>query len=277
MWKLYDDLYIGIPSGVRIDGCVIGENWVTVRANGNIGIARMLEEPKHQGSEYIGKYLRDTGCHLWWKDLTEAAVGVAALNAWYNTPERVAGLKGVCENEYESADNIAVIGCCPGFAKSGLDAKIFDLPMSEEVDGAVYSEIAQADYIVISADAITTKALPALLDMAGEDANVIIDGPSAPASALFFAFDMPVKKVCGVYRRFDNTMEDAALLNLKDIAPGTLPFAIAPQPLARVHEQENIKNFKSSPYKASKFNQDRFTAWQGKEYDHSVWSEIYKG
>ena len=80
MWKLYDDLYIGIPSGITIDGCIIGDKWVTVRANGNIGVARMLEKPCLDGKDFIGAYLRDTGCHLRWDSLTRAAVGVAALN-----------------------------------------------------------------------------------------------------------------------------------------------------------------------------------------------------
>jgi hypothetical protein len=45
MWKLYDDLYIGIPSGITITGVTIGRFWTTVRANGNIGIARTLAPP----------------------------------------------------------------------------------------------------------------------------------------------------------------------------------------------------------------------------------------
>lgn len=278
MWKLYDDLYIGIPSGITIDGCIIGDKWVTVRANGNIGVARMLEKPCLDGKDFIGAYLRDTGCHLRWDSLTRAAVGVAALNAWYNTPERVEALGGNAPFSYGCpGKKVAVVGDCPAFERSGASGDRFPLPMAPDFDRAAYEALRSYDCVVVSGDALTTRALPCLLDIVGEDGCVVLDGASVPASALFFAFDMPIRRINGLCRRFDNTMENAARLNLPDLSPGTTPFSIAPREVKRVHEQENLKNFLSSPYSASKFNQDRFAAWEGKPYDKEAWSPIFKG
>lgn len=278
MWKLYDDLYIGIPSGITIDGCVIGDEWVTVRAAGSIGIARMLEKPCRSGDEFIGAYLRDTACHLHWDSLTKAAVGVAALNAWYNTPERVAGLDGKGEFGYTHVPEhrAAVVGECPCFAKSGFAAEAFPLPMDKDFDRAAYAALKDFDVVIVSGDALTTCALPGLLEIVGEGGKVVLDGVSVPASALFFAFDMPIRRINGYYRRFDNTMETAARLGLRDIEPGMLPFTVVPQELHRVVESDAAKRFTSSPYQASKFNPQAFNKWEGYDYDKAEWSKIFK-
>lgn len=279
MMKLLDDLYIGIPSNLRIDGCVIGNKWVTVRANGNVGVARMLEAPSHKGEEFGGKWLRDVGGHLYWDDLTKAAVGMAAINAYHNTPERIANFDGAALCDYSECDGkkTAVVGECPIFAMSGKSADAFDLPMFPDFDKAAYEALKGYDIVVISADTLTTRALPGLLDIIGEDGYVIIDGISAPASALFFAFDMPVKKVNGYFCRFDYTMEDAARHDLEHVEAGLYTFSICPLEVPYVHEHERMKNFNDSPYSAWSFNNSFGSDWGGKEYDKASFDKIYKG
>lgn len=279
MMKLLDDLYIGIPSDMRIENCVIGKNWVTVRSGGNVGIARMLEEPRHRGEEFGGKWLRDIGGHLYWHDLTEAAVGMAAINAWHNTPERIADLEAAGDCSYEECDGkkTAVVGECPFFSESGKSGDAFPLPMSPDFDKKEYEKLQKYDVVLISADALTTKAMPALLEIIGEEGYVIVDGVSAPASATLFAFNMPVKKINGYYRRFDYTMEDAARLDLVSIRPGTLPFSVTPIQIPFLHEQERLRKFDNSPYQSASFNNSFGSDWQGEEYDRSSWSPIYKG
>lgn len=278
MWKLYDDLYIGIPSGITIDGCVIGSEWVTVRAGGGIGMARMLETPRLSGEEFIGAYLRDTGCHMRWDSLTRAAVGVAALNAWYNTPERVAGLDGQGAFPYFHVPEhrAAVVGDCPFLTQSGQHADAFPLPMDKDFDRGAYDALRGYDVVIVSGDALTTRALPGLLDIVGESGKVVLDGVSVPASALFFAFDMPIRRVNGYYRRFDNTMENAARLGLRNIEPGMLPFSIAPQKVTHIVDGDAVKRFAASPYQASKFNPRAFNPWDGYDYDKAAWSKIFK-
>ena len=192
MWKLYDDLYIGIPSGIRIESCVTGKYWTAVRANGNVGIAKTLELPENPerfAASFTGSYLRDTANHMKWDNLARAAVGVAAMNAWYNTAERAEGLGG---NSPAGSfpDNTAYVGSYP--AESA-----FPLPMSPDFGLMGFERLRDYSAVVISGEALITRALPKLLDIIGEGGNVILDGYSLPCTALFFAFDMPVRELRG--------------------------------------------------------------------------------
>ena len=192
-WKLYDDLYIGIPSGIKIDGCEIDAEWTKVRANGNVGFAKTLELPKNPAefaAAFKGMYLRETGCHMKWDSLARSAVGVAAINAWHNTKERALSLG--CATPVDASGKTAYVGNYEG-------ANVFALPMSPEFDVKGYERLREYDKTVIASDALTTRALPKLLDIVGEGGNVIMDGPSLPCSPLFFAFGMPVRELHGYY------------------------------------------------------------------------------
>jgi hypothetical protein len=249
MWKLYDDLYIGIPSGITIDSVTIGRVWTTVRANDNIGIARTLavpDDPAGFAFRFAGKYLRDTGCHLRWDMPAAASVGVAALNAWYNTAERVEGLEGIRTAE-PFAGKTAYVG-----VREGADA--FPLPDGPDFDAAAYAGLADYDNVVVASEALITRALPKLLDIVGENSNVILEGYSLPASALFFAFDMPVRELRGFYPRFVDTIEACALKDIADPAPGALSFCIRPVKLTKIHETEKARAALDSPYRAAQFN-----------------------
>ena len=292
MMKLYDDLYIGIPSNIRINSCVIGEKWVTVRSNGTVGMAKVLEKPTHDGAEFGGKWLRDIGGHLYWHDLTEAAVGVAALNAWYNSPEHIKMMNPWYDTDthkkfYESLEKddysycdgkkVAVVGDCPFFTLAGKTGDKFDLPFGEKIDEAKYGALKDYDVVIISADALTTKSMCALIEIIGEDGYVVVDG-LAPAAQCFFAWDMPVKRINGYFQRFDYTMEDAARLNLDDINPGVYSFSIDKFPADFFyHEQEAATNFLNGPYRASEFNPKFTYDWKGKEYNHDEWDPLFKG
>lgn len=167
--RLYDELYIGIPSGIRIEGCVIGEKWTKVLANGNIGIAKTIEMPENAqelAASFVGKFLRDAAGHLYWPTLAHASVGVAAMNAWYNTRDRAEALSPAA-----------------------------DAPEIENVK-------------VISADTLITRELPKLLEEAGEGANIVLEGESLPCSALFFATDYPIRELRGCYAKSPESAED---------------------------------------------------------------------
>ena len=291
MWKLYDDLYIGIPSGILVEGCVVGKTWTVVRANGNIGLARTLgsvDGASAYATGFLGQPLREVANHLLWKTPVRASVGMAALNCWYNTADRVAGLDGKVEGTIElpvafadeaAGKRVALVGDLP-WVEAALAEKCtltkLPCPAGEEPDEETKAALPQADYIYISSDAITMKAIPALLDLVPEGAKVSLTGPSVPAAPVFFAWDMPIHNLTGFYPRFDNTVEAAALLDLEDLTPGMLPFSIAPQEIHRIYESDASQRFAGSPYKASAFN-SRFTPWDGRDCDKSKWSPIFKG
>ena len=200
MWNLYDDLYIGIPSGIRIDSCIIGKDWTAVRANGNIGVAKTLElpgDPEKLAASFTGAYLRETASHLKWNNLTLAGVGVAAMNAWYNTAGRAEALG--------------------------------DSPDSPAPDDS-------RDMAVLASEALITRALPMFLDIDCENCSVIIEGYSLPCSALFFSFDLPVREIHGFYTRQPDSMEAYEAKDIDRIISGALPFTVRFSKILEIRE-----------------------------------------
>ncbi len=249
MWKLYDELYIGIPSGILITGCVVGEKWTTVRINGNIGIARTLGVPENAfgfAVQFVNQPLRDTACHLRWDSPARASVGVAALNAWYNTADRAMGLNGL-RSPSELVGKTAYVGdySC---------GDVYAVPESPDFDRSGYMALAEYDNVVIAGEALITRALPGLLEIIGEDGKAVLEGPSLPLSALFFSFGSPVREIRGIYSQFADTVEGYAIKNVSDLAPGVLPFSVVPSKVEKIHESEQLLKAINSPYKAVKFN-----------------------
>lgn len=284
MWNLYDELYIAIPSGILVEGCVVGKLWTTVRANGNIGVARTLGctdgDLNALAQSMIGQPLREVANWLKWDNLTRASIGVAAMNAYYNTEERIQALSApvpacCCGLEGKT---VSIIGELPEVADALKDCcavKTLPLPENEQL-GTAYEAAMADDYVFISGDALTNRTLPALLALAGQDTRVSLSGVSVPAAPVLFAFGNPLHDLSGVYAHFDTTVEAAAKLDLKDLTPGTLPFRITPIKVQRVHEQAEVTRYKASPYKASAFN-SAFNPWEGREHDSGTWSPIFKG
>ena len=221
MWKLYDDLYVGIPSGIRITGCVIGKFWTTVRIDGNVGMARTMEmpdDPKGFAAKFVGKFLRDAAGHIYWDSMARASVGVAALNAWYNTQAKVESLEGAKEPGTLSG-KVAYVGNYDG-------ADVFPLPMGPDFDLAKYKGLTGYNNVVISSDALITRSVPKLLDIIGESGNAVLEGYSLPATALFFAFGMPIRELRGHYPRVIDTVEALAISDIADPSSRMQKFSI---------------------------------------------------
>ena len=284
MWNMYDELYIGIPSGILVEGCVVGKLWTTVRANGNIGVARTLGETDGDlnalGQSMIGQPLREVANWLKWDNLVLASIGVAALNAFYNVAQRVEALDAPPAFQGElCGKKVAIIGELPNLEaglKDCADLTVLPLPCCSKCIGDEYDAAMAGDFVFISGDALTNQTLPALLAKVGADTKVSLAGISVPAAPVLFAFGNPIHNLSGVYSRFDTPVESAAKLDLKDLAPGTLPFSVNPRKVQRLHESAEVSRYVGSPYKASVFN-CAFNPWEGKDYDKSTWSPLFKG
>lgn len=284
MWNFYDELYMGIPSGIRVEGCVIGKLWTTVRANGNIGVARTLgaaddTDLSALAQSVIGMHLRDVANVLKWNSLLRASVGVAAMNAFYNRPDRVKELSAppAFRNEL-GGKQVVVIGDLPNLEaglKDGCDLTVLPLPEDKDL-GAGYAEAMKADFVFVSGDALINRTLPALLAQVGENTKVSLSGVSVPAAPVLFAFGNPIHNLSGVFTVIPTTVECAAKLDQPDLAPGTQAFSVNPVKPRYLHEQTATTRFAASPYKAAAFN-SAFNPWEGKEYDQSIWSPIFKG
>ncbi len=283
MWNFYDELYMGIPSGIRVEGCVVGKLWTTIRANGNIGVARTLGaadvDLNALAQSMIGMHLRDVANVLKWNSLVRASIGVAAMNAFYNRADRVKAQSAppAFQNEL-CGKNVVVIGELPNLEaglKDGCDLTVLPLPESKEL-GAGYAEAMKADFVFISGDALINRTLPALLAEVGENTKVSLAGASVPAAPVLFAFGNPIHNLSGIYAAIDTTVESAARFDLPDLTPGTEAYSINPVQPQYLHEQTATTRFAASPYKAAAFN-SAFNPWEGKDYDKSIWSPIFKG
>ncbi len=283
MWNLYDELYMGIPSGILVEGCVVGKLWTTVRANGNIGIAHTLGDTDIDlnalGQSMIGQPLREVANWLKWDDLIRASIGVAALNAFYNRADRAEALNAPPAFQEElCGKRVAIIGELPNL-EAGLrgcaELTVLPLPESKGQEDA-YDAVLNGEFVFISGDALTNRTLPALLAKVGPNTRVTLAGVSVPAAPVLFAFGNPIHNLSGVYSRFDATVEAAARQDLPDLAPGTLPFSVNPVKPQRLHESPEVTRYKGSPYKAAVFN-CAFNPWAGKDYDQSTWSPLFKG
>lgn len=282
MWNFYDELCTGIPSGIRVEGCVVGKLWTVVRADGNIGIARTLGDTNVDlnalGQSVIGLHLRDVANQMKWKSTIHASIGVAAMNAFYNRADRIgASAPPAFEGEL-CGKKVAVIGELPNLAanlKDCCDLTVLPLPESKELS-AEYESALQGDLVFISGDALINQTLQALLAKVGEHTKVSLAGVSVPAAPVLFAFGNPVHNLSGVYAKIVTTVEAAARFDLADVTAGVSSFSINPRKPVRLHENIEVSRYSASPYKASKFN-SAFNPWEGKDYDHSTWSPIFKG
>ena len=104
MWELYDALLAGLPRGGTISRAIPGERWTLVENDlGGSGYAMTTEGdtvPAHFPNGIEGMRIKvAAGAAKSW-NLMEAGLGIAAINSFYNTPERMAELG--CAEPYDN-------------------------------------------------------------------------------------------------------------------------------------------------------------------------------
>ena len=215
-WSLYDELIAGVPRGIAIVDYNLGDNWSYINAECGCGIAMTVHggaagEPR----SIEGMDLKNV-CELsksWnWE---EATLGVAALNAYYTTPEKVRALGGVIdEGVVESGDasnpfkllrdeyagkRVCVVGHFPNVhAMDGCgELIVLERNCNSEMDtpdSACEYLMPEMDYVFITGTTLTNKTLPRLLTLS-HDAITVITGPSAIPSVV--THDHGADLICG--------------------------------------------------------------------------------
>ena len=104
MWELYDALLADLPRGGTISRAIPGERWTLVENDlGGSGYAMTTEGdtvPAHFPNGIEGMRIKvAAGAAKSW-NLMEAGLGIAAINSFYNTPERMAELGFVNDENY---------------------------------------------------------------------------------------------------------------------------------------------------------------------------------
>lgn len=223
MWELYDELVEGIDSSIKITDYMVGLNWTYVKTEGNMGVATTVKihgrEEKYHGP-IKGAKLKDIAALSKSWNFKEASLGAAAINAYYNSSEKISllgGFNGVdlkeealkerkkkdafvaFSNEVEGK-NVAVVGHFPNIEQQFKP--ICNLTILERTpDKTDYPDMAceyileKQDYIFITGMTFINKTLPRLLEIGKGKAKISIVGPSIATSPI--VFDYGVNNISG--------------------------------------------------------------------------------
>lgn len=194
-FHLYELLLEGIQEdGSRLQQTVGGQVWSLARAGERVGIAMSTEgdsiTPLFPGG-LEGLSLREAARAAKSWNLREASLGLAAVNAWYNTEERLEKLG--CYEPFDnyctagldfSGKTVALVGHMKGPAELRSQAKeVFILERSPKAgdypDPACEYILPKCDIVLITGSSIINKTLPRLLELC-ENAYTIVTGPSVP-------------------------------------------------------------------------------------------------
>lgn len=193
-FELYDILLDGIDTAAPVTGTQMGQCWTAVETAEHFGMAMTTPvdtAPRLLSGDYTGMPLRELAavCRSW--NLTEAGYGMAAVNAFYNTPAHLAQL-----NAYEPFDNyctdgldlrgrhIGVVGHLnmpPSIREQAASVRILERSPrpGDYPDSACDWLIPQCDVVIMTASTLVNKTLPHLLELC-RDAYTILAGPSCP-------------------------------------------------------------------------------------------------
>ena len=193
-FELYDALIDGISSDAVVADTLMGQCWTAVETSGYFGMAMTTPvdtAPRMLSGDYRGMDLKKLAQAAKSWNLTEAGFGMAAINAYYNTPQRLDAL-----NAYEPFDKY----CTDGVDLHGkhigvvghlnMPQSVYEQAASVRIlersprpgdypDSACDWLIPQCDVVIMTASTLVNKTLPHLLDLA-QNAYTILAGPSCP-------------------------------------------------------------------------------------------------
>jgi uncharacterized protein (DUF4213/DUF364 family) len=202
MWALYDALVEGIPPSRRVDEILRGNHWTMVRSGDAVGLAMTVHEetrPAGLPSPGAGMALRELAAAAKSWNFAEASLGMAAINAYWNSAEHPAVARALERGETEAfsawrdrvrGKKAAVIGHFPRLEEKL--GEICELSILEKrplpgdyPDSACEFLLPMQDFVFATGVTLTNKTLPRLLELARR-AGIILTGPSVPLAPLLF-------------------------------------------------------------------------------------------
>ena len=193
-FELYDTLAEGISSDAVVTGTLMGQCWTAVETPDHFGMAMTTPgdtAPRMVSCGYAGMRLKELAHAAKSWNLTEAGFGMAAINAFYNTPPRLESLGAYEPFEHYCTDGIDLRGKHIGVVGHlNMPRSVYDQAASVRIlersprpgdypDSACDWLIPQCDVVIITASTLVNKTLPHLLDLA-QNAYTILAGPSCP-------------------------------------------------------------------------------------------------
>ena len=206
-WGLYDDLIAGIPDSPRVRRFEVMSAWVYVISDdGGLGLSSQYggrsRPPLHDGA-LDGMPLREAAGLVRSWNLVEAALGAAAINAWYNRADRVDAVgwdvtaPGADPTAFAAhagevrGRRVAVVGHFPGVETALGGARELSIleraPQEGDFpDTAAEYILPEQDIVFITGAALANKSLPRLLALC-RGARTLVVGPSTPLTPVMFA------------------------------------------------------------------------------------------
>lgn len=193
-FALYDLLIEEIHTDAVVTNTLMGECWTAIETENHFGMAMTTPvdtAPRMLGGDYAGMQLKELAAAAKSWNLEEAGFGMAAVNAFYNTPEKLELL-----GAYEPFDNYCTDGVDLKDKRIGVIGHL-NMPSSvheqaKEVlilernprpgdypDSACDFLLPACDVVIMTASTLVNKTLPHLLELC-KNAYTILAGPSCP-------------------------------------------------------------------------------------------------
>jgi uncharacterized protein (DUF4213/DUF364 family) len=172
----------------------MGECWTAVETRNHFGMAMTTPvdtAPRLLSADHTGLSLKELAQAAKSWNLTEAGFGMAAVNAYYNTPARLDSLgayepfERYCTNGVDlQGKHIGVVGHLnmpPSVYEQAASLRILERNPrpGDYPDSACDWLLPQCDVVIITASTLVNKTLPRLLELS-KNAYTILAGPSCP-------------------------------------------------------------------------------------------------
>jgi len=235
MWGIYDELIDSIPEDLTVIKCMIVLTWTLVRSEAGVGTAMTMKSREGVGIKNIaGMKLKELAAYAKSWNVTQAAIGQAAINSALNTQRNVKSITGSYVEKTNNpkklnafsmllpeikGKNVAVIG---HFPKIDELYRICNLSILERIlqdgdfpDTACEYILPVQDYVFITGTAFINKTMPRLLQLS-KNAKTILVGPSVPISPILFKYG--VNSIAGMVvvdeNMFWKGVQEGAKLNI---------------------------------------------------------------
>lgn len=202
-WKLYDQLLAGISEDATVKSCLIARGRTLVESDG-LGVAMTCGDEGCTATipqPIAGRKLLEVAEYSRSWNFTDASVGVAAINAYYNAPGRVSawagqelhlgGRVGIFDSMAPelAGKKVAVVGHFRGLDRIAEQCDLTILERRPEAgdlpDPACEYILPEQDFVFITGTTLINKTLPRLLELS-QNARVVLAGPTVPLTPLFF-------------------------------------------------------------------------------------------
>lgn len=228
-FALYDALLAGVDSATPVLSIAMGEQWCLAAAGTGLGIAMHTPGasiPPLYPAGLAGLPLSQAVQAVKSWNLEEASFGLAAANAFYNTPSRLAALP----NYGHYADGLDFTGKTVGIVghmhgPAGLREQAREIYVLERdprpgdyPDSACELLLPRCDLVIITGSSLINKTLPRLLSLC-RNAYTILTGPSVPLCPALL--DFGIDRLSGLVV----TQREAMAAHVRQSIPGN-PYSL---------------------------------------------------